>query len=866
MAQITQLQSTNTLGTDDQAILRQGTVDKRISLELAGTLSWAKRNGFTHIGSHVQGLSFTSTEDFSTSQGKVYFVQDIVSLPYTSVTVDPSVDNNLYVKEEDSLKYEIYKPNHLRNPNFTEPAQGVVIDATPKNFNPEDSIFSSWKALTAIVGATFVNNEWSRVSGSIYQDIPRKGTTLEQITEFTASIKSANTIPTKTGITWSVVGDNYRVVVDASDVFSVWFNEGSFTASHAADSLFDTYGHPSMGVFDIRAFGVIGNGVHDDTQYLKNAIDAAAKCGGHVTGAKHLNLLLTSQVTVKHGVSVDLMNGDVSFVHNGSLNDSPFQMGNNTELANISKVTYRSTSTTPFSTLGLVKVGEFYARSNGNISSGENSFDDTYWEVENVKVCNITSSAEGLLTATDRGYGSTVFLTGGVNVKLDTITNHGLASDGGLAQQCASTVRTETGYDTNNRRQGYNLVVSNISGFDLYPHTEEAIVYINGDMNTKVLNVYGERVAQLLGIGTNGSDNNQSTELRGKNGVNLSAENISGTELRIPNGMVFTHSLGALNIKGWDSVDLDGLRTNKTKITVKGFYASSIETEDAQWSKVPLGITIGDTGTYTGLIQNIKRVEVDDFECYWFLEGMRENAAAEGCKYTRGYLHHNENTGATLAGKGCEYNIKSSNNNMAGATVVGYNTNGFSLSCKRGRMMSCTVGDEYLAEGSETQLSGITVTQNDTTVFIDGLFIANYQSGYNDIGKRTAVTLEPEKVYIDRSIRGVRPVASSYPIAPDVATIQANVVNGNTGETGVSYNCSVTRRDTGDYTITFDQPFANTNYIISMTSYGTSESETIANFYTKDVASVRLYLSNEAGVNVDGQFDLLIFGSYANMI
>lgn len=100
MAQIPQLQSTNTLGTDDQAILRQGTIDKRISLELAGTLAWAKRNGYTHVGSHVQGLSFTSTEDFSTSQGKVYFVNSAVSLPYTSTTTDPSVDTNLKLYQE----------------------------------------------------------------------------------------------------------------------------------------------------------------------------------------------------------------------------------------------------------------------------------------------------------------------------------------------------------------------------------------------------------------------------------------------------------------------------------------------------------------------------------------------------------------------------------------------------------------------------------------------------------------------------------------------------------------------------------------------------------------------------------------------
>ncbi|AUR93504.1 coil containing protein [Vibrio phage 1.187.O._10N.286.49.F1] len=98
MAQIPNLQSTNTLGTDDQAILRQGTIDKRISLNLAGILSWATREGYSHIGEHTTGSQFPDTQSFTTYQGRTYFVNDGVTLPYTSSNNDPSLDTNLYTK------------------------------------------------------------------------------------------------------------------------------------------------------------------------------------------------------------------------------------------------------------------------------------------------------------------------------------------------------------------------------------------------------------------------------------------------------------------------------------------------------------------------------------------------------------------------------------------------------------------------------------------------------------------------------------------------------------------------------------------------------------------------------------------------
>ncbi len=95
MSRIINLTPTTTLGTEDQAIIRQGTIDKRISLSLGETLSWAKREGYIHLGEHTSSVTFSTTESFTTYQGRTYFVKDGVSLPYTSAVADASTDSNL---------------------------------------------------------------------------------------------------------------------------------------------------------------------------------------------------------------------------------------------------------------------------------------------------------------------------------------------------------------------------------------------------------------------------------------------------------------------------------------------------------------------------------------------------------------------------------------------------------------------------------------------------------------------------------------------------------------------------------------------------------------------------------------------------
>ncbi|AUR89088.1 pectin lyase fold/virulence factor [Vibrio phage 1.121.O._10N.286.46.C4] len=96
MAKIPQLQSTTTLGLEDETIVRQGTVDKRVRLQLAATLAWARRNGFNHLGAHSSGVTFTSHIDFTTFGGRAYFLNKSTAVDHVSNVTDPRTDDELY--------------------------------------------------------------------------------------------------------------------------------------------------------------------------------------------------------------------------------------------------------------------------------------------------------------------------------------------------------------------------------------------------------------------------------------------------------------------------------------------------------------------------------------------------------------------------------------------------------------------------------------------------------------------------------------------------------------------------------------------------------------------------------------------------
>ena len=231
MAQIPNLQSTNTLGVDDQAILRQGTIDKRIGLNLAGILSWAKRNGYTHLGEHTTGIQFPDTESFTTFQGKVYFVNEGVTLPYSATSNDPSTDTNLLSKVDVNTN-NIINPNLIRNSSF-DVAGSVETppDATSRSYNAGDELFSGIFASVNLSNVTYVDGKLNG-TGHLYVDVYKTEKQKLSTSTYITSIASREGNPVEAGASFVDNGNYWRVTFDMVDTFSVKLEQGSIATKH----------------------------------------------------------------------------------------------------------------------------------------------------------------------------------------------------------------------------------------------------------------------------------------------------------------------------------------------------------------------------------------------------------------------------------------------------------------------------------------------------------------------------------------------------------------------------------------------------------------------------------------------------------
>ena len=601
--------------------------------------------------------------------------------------------------------------------------------------------------------------------------------------------------------------------------------------------------------------GIIGDFAAIDDVKMRALIAYAGQTGQIINGFNDKTYLFNAQVTVEHDVDLDFRGAKVRLDHTGALNDSAFQMGNSTTLKNISELSYRSTSVSAFTTLGMVKIGEFYAFIGGAPNSGDNSLDSTYYKVDNVTLENIDGVSSYMTLNTDREFTSVVHVNHGTNVRTNNLSLDGLAADA-IPVPALSTVRTETGYDTTIRQQGFNLIVENTRGTNLRAHPEAAVVYINGDNNTKVVNVHGENCGQIFGCNSNGDATNQNSNLRGHNGTNIIAENISGYECKRYTGDTFSKKIAAVNLKFQEPDLFNG---NRSQVKVSGIHVvSNVTVAD----KLDNGIAINDS---TSNAINTKRIIVENFEVSLFPEGLVEDTDTHQSLLENGWIHDSDANGATLRGVQSTYNrLKITNNNQQGiADGNGFNGHGINLQTIGATFNECIIGDDTISSGTETQLQGVQVSLNNTRATFNDCRIGNFKSGFNEFNLRGGIT--GAEIYIGPRCKGtMRSIGGSFPRSPDVVKVSASVAS--TGTAINTYNCASSRVSVGRYLITFDKDFDDTNYRIGFSSEGGTGAHTDMDWAAKAVGSVEIYTKDAAGTLTDADFDVFIYGNYDSQV
>lgn len=301
-----------------ETVLRQDGLDNRISLQLAETLAWTKRQGYTYLGEHAVGISFTNTESFTVYQGRVYFVKEGTSLPYITTSIDPSSEPSLKVLTEISQITEVViNPNLISNSGFE--VVGSVTnppDATPRSYSAGDELFAGHFALTDLVNVTYINGVINGDAalggvGKLYVDISKSQKQQDSTSPHTASIAGSDLLP-KSGASFVDNATSWRVTFDLSDTFSAKFEQGSVATGHELN-----YGIISEGsttprtdyerasdFVNVKDFGAIPNTDDDFGQNLQNASNHASNSG---------KKLILPQGHYKSSIPLDFDNYDVDF-------------------------------------------------------------------------------------------------------------------------------------------------------------------------------------------------------------------------------------------------------------------------------------------------------------------------------------------------------------------------------------------------------------------------------------------------------------------------------------------------------------------------------------------------------------------------
>lgn len=165
-----------------------------------------------------------------------------------NTTVDPVGDdvNWRRVVSEQWVADNFSNMNLLSNHNFlvqTPDDSQPRPSATPTSYPPGYQIFSGVFAneTTGISNLTYIDGRVSFSGGDLYFAVPNTGG-LERLTEFAASVADFDGKPRTRGVSFALVGDEYRVTVgvdaledesaNATPLGSVKFEQGSVATGH----------------------------------------------------------------------------------------------------------------------------------------------------------------------------------------------------------------------------------------------------------------------------------------------------------------------------------------------------------------------------------------------------------------------------------------------------------------------------------------------------------------------------------------------------------------------------------------------------------------------------------------------------------
>jgi hypothetical protein len=286
--------------------------------------------------------------------------------------------------------------NLLSNHNFTiaspddsQPAPS----ATPTSYPPGYEIFSGVFAneTTGILNLTYIDGRVSFSGGDFYMAVPNTGA-LKNITEFVVSVADFDGKPRTRGVSYSLVGDEYRVIVgvealedeSANETLlgSVKFEQGSVATGHELDSGVISEGSTNPRTlysrfsdnYTIDDFRKVGDRITDDTQ----AFDRMLSSG-------NARVSLRSKRTY-------YVRGDVLYVRRFQQLDLN---GSIVKLIDYQDDAYRGT---------ILEMQDYASVINGEIDGNyqNNNFDMDTWRdpADNLLDVAFTPTAHGLRTGT----------------------------------------------------------------------------------------------------------------------------------------------------------------------------------------------------------------------------------------------------------------------------------------------------------------------------------------------------------------------------------------------------------------------------------------------------------------------------------